>query len=227
MKGREVRSLIKQMREKEAQGVPSRDQKQRPVPFSGFSFGESLARNMALAGMLVLTVAAVRTASLPTGQTVLTAVQSMIDGQWNERLGKIDFVSNFFPETVSVFFDTSSSGALTAPCFGEVTHVFSKDEPYIAYQSSDGKVYAAAAGQVMSIAHGPAEEMILRVRHDDGLETLYYNLREISVREGDEVTESSCLGVLMAGQEAAVEVRRSGLAIDPKKLMQPRSGAAQ
>lgn len=217
--------MIKKMPDQNAQVTAAKPDRQKPLPFSGFSFGEHLARNAALAGMLVLTVAAVRTASLPSGQTVLTAVQDMIDGPWDSHLGKIDFVSNFFPETVSVFFDTSDLDELTAPCFGEISHAWTNEEPYVSYQSSDGKVYAAASGQVMSIAHGPDEELVLRVRHDDGLETMYYNLREVRVREGDPVTENSCLGVLMTGRDAAIEVRRSGQPINPNAMIRQRSGA--
>lgn len=216
--------MIKPIEETKAAAEATEEKHPKPAPFLGFSFGEHLTRNLALAGMLVLTVAAVRTASLPSGQTVLAAVQDMINGPWDDHLGKIDFVSNFFPETVSVFFDTSASASLTAPCFGEVRHTWTNTEPYISYQSSDGRVYAAAAGQVMSVAHGPSEELILRVRHEDGLETLYYNLAEVRVREGDPVTDETCLGILLPAQDAAIEVRRSGLPIDPDALLKPRSG---
>ena len=216
--------MIKRIQKTEAEKAIGKTDANKPAPFLGFSFGERLARNLALSVMLVLTVTAVRTASLPSGQTVLTAVQDMINGQWDDHLGKIDFVSNFFPETVSVFFDTSSRASLTAPCFGEISHAWTQDEPFIAYQSENGRVYASAAGQVMSVAHSPAEELILRVRHEDGLETMYYNLMETAVQEGDQVTESSCLGVLLPGKDAVVEVRRSGLPINPDTLLKPRSG---
>ena len=223
MKGWEVRRLIKQVEKMPAPACGQKPEPHAAVPFAGFSFGERLTRNLALAGMLVLSVVAVRTASLPNGQTVLAAVQDMIDGQWGDHLGKIEFVSNFFPDTVAVFFEASTPGVLTAPCLGPVSHSWSKEEPDVAYQSKDGKVFAAASGQVMSIAHGPSEEVILRVRHEDGLETMYYNLQAIYVHEGDQVTESSCLGLLLPGKEAAIEVRRSGISIDPNALIRPRS----
>lgn len=187
-----------------------------------YRLGERLARNLALAGMLVLTIAAVRNAQLPTGQTVLTAVQDMIDSDWDESLGKISFVSNLFPETVSVFFASSPKAALTAPCFGALAHKWSANEPYLSYENSDGKVYALSAGQVMSLAHGMDEERIIRVRQEDGLETLYYNLAAVHVAEGDRVTTETCLGDAIANRQVVVEVRREGRSIDPTELIAPR-----
>jgi hypothetical protein len=70
-------------------------------------WGERLARNLALAGMLAITIAAMRNAELPTGTTVLTAVQQMIDNEWDDHLGKISFVGRFLPETVAVFFESA------------------------------------------------------------------------------------------------------------------------
>lgn len=193
-------------------------------PTPKLRFGERLARNLALAGMLVLAVTAVRNAQLPSGRTVLTAVQNMIDANWDESLGKISFVSNLFPETVSVFFASSPQAELTAPCFGTLAHAWTMGEPYLGYAATDKMVYALSAGQVMSQAHGPGEERILRVRQEDGLEVLYYNLAEIAVEEGDSVTEKTCLGQALENAQVVVEVRRDGRAIDPTALIHPRSG---
>ena len=184
-------------------------------------WGEHLARNLALAGMLVITVAAVRNAELPSGRTVLTAVQQMISGEWDDHLGKISFVGRFLPETVAVFFESSPDYSLTAPCFGALTHRWTEQEPYLGYTSDDQRVFAAAAGQVMSISHGDDEEFILRVRHDDGLETMYYNLASISAAEGDRVTAGTCLGSALPSG-VIIEVRRAGYAIDPTDLMTAR-----
>ena len=185
-------------------------------------FGERLARNLALSGMLVLAVAAAHDAKLPQGETVLTAVREMIDPSWEEPLGKIRFVGGWLPESVAVFFESPVQASLTAPCFGAVLHPWTEAEPYLGYQCRDGEVYAAAAGQVMSVAHGLEEERVVRVRHDDGLETLYYNLATVLVREGDEVGANTCLGRTPDGAEALMEVRRAGRAIDPGALLSPR-----
>ena len=190
-------------------------------------FADRLSRNLALAGMLILSITAVRNAQLPSGQTVLTAVQDIIEGNWDESLGKISFVSNLLPETVSVFFDAAPRADLTAPCFGGfVSHFWQEDEPYLGYTSEDRRVFSVAPGQVMSLAHGPGEEKILRVRQDDGLETLYYNLASVNVTEGARVNADTCLGETIPGAETVVEVRRAGRAIDPTGCFAARSEAS-
>ena len=189
-------------------------------------WGERLARNVALAGLLMVTVAAMRNAELPSGGTVLTAVRQMIDGEWDGgALGKISFVGSFLPETVAVFFETAPDAALTAPCFGSLSHAWTAEEPYLGYDSQDKRVYAVAPGQVMSLYHGPEEEYILRVRHDDGLETMYYALASVFVSEGDAVSVRTCLGRALP-EGVVIEVRRAGRAIDPTALITERTGSA-
>ncbi len=204
---------------------PAKDQREQPeitcLSPDKTRWGEHLARNLALAGMVVITIAAVRGAELPSGTTVLTAVQRMIDGEWEDHLGKISFVGRFLPETVAVFFETAPDTELIAPCLGSLTHPWTEREPYLGYQGEDQRVFATAAGQVMSVYHGPDEEYILRVRHEDGLETLYYNLASASVTEGDRVTPGACLGEALSGG-TIIEVRRAGRAIDPTGMMVSR-----
>lgn len=201
---------------------PAEKQEKKSEGGGGRRFWDHLARNLALAGMLILTVAAVRGAGWPTGHEILTAAQYLSEPAWDETLGKISFVSSLFPESVSVFFESPIDASLTAPCFGTVSHAYSESEPYVGYLSPDGRVYAAASGQVMSLAHGENEEWVLRLRHDDGLETLYYGLQSVQVREGDQVTEQTCLGAGLSSEDIYIEVRRSGRPIDPTALIRPR-----
>lgn len=191
-----------------------------------YSWRERLSRNLALSGMLVLTIVAVRNAQLPSGETVLTGVQNIIDQSWGDGLGKISFVSRFFPESMAVFFEGDAAGLLTAPCSGSLSHAWNAGEPYLGYESAgDGRIYAPLSGQVMSLAHGNDEEKIVRIRGQDGLEVICYALREIYVREGDQVTEKSCIGCGDARGQVLIEVKRNGLPIDPSGMMAPRSEA--
>lgn len=192
-----------------------------------FSWRERLARNLALSGMLVLTIVAVKDARLPSGKTILTGVQQMVDQNWDDNLGKISFVSNLLPESVAVFFESDFAPALIAPCFGQLSHSWQENEPYLGYQNGkDGMVYALASGQVMSIANGNAEEKIIRIRHDAGYEAVFYQLREVSVKEGDLVTENSCIAQTDPGAEFYVEVRKNGLPIDSGHMILPRGEEA-
>lgn len=207
--------------EEKKDGSPLRYEK----PPEKLRWGERLARNMALAGILMLTAVAMRNAALPTGQTVIAAVQEMIQADWDQSLGRISFVSSLLPETVAVFFEPEPQVSFSAPCFGEIVHAWRAEEPYLGYSAHGGPVYAIGKGQVMSVAHGLAEEMILRLRHEDGLESMYYNLASVQVREGDAVDTETCLGRALPDSEALVEVRRAGRAIDPTGLIAPRTEA--
>lgn len=185
------------------------------------SFADRLGRNMASACLLLLAVSSLKNAALPDGQTVAAAVREMT--QLNDHLGAIEFVGNFLPETVAVFLDSPGTFAMTAPCSGNAVHTFSKEEPYVSYlPADDGKIYAGAGGQVASVAHGQDEELILRLRHENGYETLYYGLSGLLVREGDQVTDQTCLGYADAGAEVFIEVRYTGLPVDPSSLIRAR-----
>ena len=186
-------------------------------------FTNRLSRNLALATLLLIGIVSVRNEQLPTGAAVMTAVQETVGANWNENLGKISFVSTLFPDSVSVFFDTSTLSSLTAPCFGTLVHPWNEDEPYLGYQTENGRVYSAAAGQVMSLAHGINEERILRIRHEDGLETLYYHLEEAYVKEGDTVTENTCIGRGIANADVILEVRKNGISTNPAPWINNRS----
>ena len=141
-------------------------------------------------------------------------------------LYKISFVSNLFPETVSVFFDASDAPSLTAPCFGTLVHPWQEKEPYLGYQSADGRVYSASAGQVMSLAHGMNNERILRIRHENGTETFYYHLGNTYVKEGDTVTGNTCIGHAMENMDVILEVRKNGVPVDPAPWIRARSEEA-
>ncbi len=179
---------------------------------------EKLSRNAALAALMLLSIVSIRNAQLPSGQTLLTAAQTILDPEWDETLGKIDFVGHFFPETVSVFFETDiEKYRLAAPCTsGRLVHVWSEKEPYLGYKSPDGStVYAVGDGQVMSLSHGMEEENIVRVRQEDGLEILYYNIATLSIQEGDEIKQGQGIGSILAEKETVIEVRRNGMPVNP------------
>ena len=215
--------MIKQHQRKDSGGNPEENLVIQYLPEKPVhSPTEKLVRNLALAGMLILTVVSIHNAELPDGKTVQTAVQGLIDTPWDESLGKISFVSTLFPEAVSVFFSSHPDLQLLAPCSGFQSHSWNSQEPYLAYQSSDGKVYAAADGQVMSLAHGLNDERIIRIRHSDSIESLYYNLTNVAVAEGDFVSASTLLGYCMDNLTAVIDIRNHGKSVDPSAYIVPR-----
>lgn len=187
------------------------------------AMGRRLSRNLAISALMLLTIVSVRNAHLPGGQTLLTAVQSLTEGGWDETLGKISFVGNFLPESVSVFLEGAPSASLALPCSGKMVHAYNAGEPYLAYESDDGQVYCVSDGDVMSLGHGVNEELILRVRQDDGLEALYYNLKDTPFSEGDRLTRGQAVGALLVGSQAILEIRKNGRSIDPTAFFLPQA----
>ncbi len=98
---------------------------------------------------------------------------------------------------------------------GELTHAWSRNEPYIELTGAVADVRAVADGEVMSLAHGPDEEKILRLRHDDGMESLYGNLQSCWVEEGAYVYAGDLIGQTRAGLPLCFELRRDGRSVDP------------
>ena len=183
------------------------------------SIVENLTRNVAVAATLLLFVVAVRSAALPQTQDVFTAVKDSVNMNLDETLGKLSFVSNFLPESALVFWNNNEAIQVTAPIHGDVVHTYSEEEPYIGLLGISRDIRAAADGEVMNVAHGDGEERVVRIRHDDGLETIYGNLTECYVAEGDQVFEGDIIGETASNQPVFFEVRRNGLSVNPVPLL--------
>jgi len=134
---------------------------------------DQLMHNLAVVGGLFLVILAVRNTGIPEAQSVFSAIQESAGMQWDESVGKLSFVNSLLPEKVRAVWSTQTDIAVFAPVRGEVLHAWSAHEPYLMLESDIRDVRAAADGEVMSIAHGPDEEKIVRIRHENGTETLY------------------------------------------------------
>ena len=173
-----------------------------------------LTRNTAFLMLLLVCLASIHNQQLPDGRTVLTAVQSTVTQEWDDSLGKITFVDNMMPETLAVFFQPEKNYALLLPCSGPVVHRWETHAPYVSFDAS-GVVCTIAEGEVMSLSHDSADQLSLRIRHEDGLESVYYHLASTSLSEGDYVLAGDAIGVLQEGHHLVLDVRRNGLSIDP------------
>lgn len=186
-----------------------------------FFQADRLVRNLAVTGVLLLTVVAVRNSGLPQAQSVFGALKETAGMEWDESLGKLSFVGDFLPEGVREVWNEKPALTLLAPMNGETVHAWSEREPYITIQSNVSDVRAAADGEVMSIAHGMNEERILRVRHDDGTEALYGNLLNCYAGEGDRVYAGDVIATLAKEEPLAFELRVDGRSVDPESRLMP------
>ncbi len=195
---------------------------ERQKGWHAFFAPEQLVRNLALVGCLALVVLAIgRMGQEEQSISVFSALESQLTASWEEDIGKLSFVSDLLPAEIREVWSPVQAVSVMAPISGETVHAWSVQEPYLEIASSVTDVRAAAAGEVMSIAHGPGEERILRMRHMDDSETLYGNLKECLAQVGQVVESGEVIATLLPGKPLAFELRMDGRPVDPSAGMQP------
>lgn len=183
--------------------------------------GEELLKNLAVASALVLCAVTLKSGALPGAESAADAVIASVsdDTLLDDRLGKLSFVSTLFPEATLVFGETDLEELALPVAGGLVAHVWSENEPYIAWRSDHREVYAAHSGVVMGVYHGEDEERLVQVRGDNGLTCMYGNLDEVYASTGDEVRTGDVLGLLIRDADCVLEVQQDGVSIDPSILL--------
>lgn len=134
--------------------------------------------------------------------------------EYDETLGRLQYVSNILPESAMVFLQTAESenAEQLEPVSAQAVHAWTCEEPWIEY-NADGDVVSCQAGDVMTIVSGSKDTYTIRLRHESGYESLYSGLSSVKVSEGDSVYAGEALGE--AGGFAAFELRKDGLSIQP------------
>lgn len=188
---------------------------------SGHFQPDRLLKNLAWSCGLMLVILAMRTANQPGTQSVFSALETGMNTEWDESIGKLRFVSSFLPEEIRDVWKPVEEAAVYAPVEGQIIHAWSEAEPYIELKGTERDVRAVADGEIMSIAHGMEEERIVRVRHEDGTEALYGNLQECFHEIGDLVYAGEPIAVLMTDKPLAFEYRRDGRSIELKNGFLP------
>jgi len=176
---------------------------------------DRLVRDLAVVGCLVLVVVAVRNSSLPEAQSVFGAIQSASGMEWDESLGKLSFVTTLLPQEIQEVWNQTTSAEVLAPLNGEIVHAWSEKEPYLLINGLTQSIHVSDEGEIMSVAHGMDEELILRVRHSDSFETVYGNLAQCYVEPGDYVYSGDVIGKLLSDRPLAFETRVHGRSVEP------------
>ncbi|MBE5794131.1 MAG: M23 family metallopeptidase [Clostridiales bacterium] len=193
-----------------------------PAPDKGWRVllkPENLTRNFAVVGCLALMVLAINHSGREENISVFSALKSEMTATWDNDIGKLSFVSELLPPEIREVWNPSPAANVMAPVSGQVVHAWSLQEPYLEFQCSMTDVCSSGAGEVMSIAHGLNEERIIRIRHTDGSETLYGNLKECFVDVGSIVNGGDIIGSLLPGYPLAFELRVDGRSVDPVPCM--------
>ncbi len=197
------------------------EQPPRKKGLKAFLEPEELGRNLALVGCLALVILAAQSLGQEKSVSVFSALQSEMAASWDEDVGRLSFVSDLLPPEVKAVWQQNPAVTVMDPVRGDILHAWSKEEPYVTFSSAVTDVRAAADGEVMSIAHGPEEERIIRLRHTDGNETLYGNLASCFVEVGDMVESGEIIAALLHEKPLAFELRVDGRSVDPAGGMVP------
>lgn len=134
--------------------------------------------------------------------------------EYDETLGRLQYVSNILPESAMVFLDNEASidAERIVPASAQTAHAWSPEEPWLEYEVS-GDVVSCQDGEVMTVICNSKDTYTVRLRHEDGYESLYSGLNSVHVSEGDLVYTGERLGA--AAGVTAFELRKDGLSVQP------------
>ncbi|MEG0768007.1 MAG: M23 family metallopeptidase [Clostridia bacterium] len=186
------------------------------------SFAERMLRNTAFCIAALLCVLALQQTDAPAAIRVSDELREWVTMDVNESLGSLQFVKNILPKSAMVFWNIGSDRTCyVAPVSSTIQHAWCEQEPWVAYDCTDATdVYVAAAGEVMSLSYQDDQTIMMRIRHENGMETLYGNLGTAVFREGDWVESSAKLGTVAQNGTLLFEMREEGKSLNPAPLLQ-------
>lgn len=133
--------------------------------------------------------------------------------EYDETLGRLQFVSNILPQSAMVFLSQDQEATpVVRPVSAQAEHDWSQTEPWFEYACS-GDVVACRDGEVMTVVRNRKDEYTVRVLHGGGYESVYSGLSAVHVGEDERVSAGQTLG--SADGFAAFELRRDGLSVNP------------
>ena len=133
--------------------------------------------------------------------------------EYDETLGRLQFVSNILPQSAMVFLSGGDETTqIVQPTAADPVHAWSEAEPWLEYACS-GEVVSCQDGEVMTIVRNRQDEYTVRVMHGSGYESIYSGLTSVDLQESDKVSAGQTVGT--AKGFAAFELRRDGLSVQP------------
>lgn len=136
------------------------------------------------------------------------------DFEYDETLGRLQFVSSILPESAMVFLESGDdSVSMIPPADASIVHAWSQAEPWLEYQSA-GDFHACGDGEVMTVVKNREDEYTVRVLHKDGYESVYSGLNDVQVAQYDKVLAGESIGY--SDEIVSFELRKDGLSINPQ-----------
>jgi hypothetical protein len=186
--------------------------------------GEKLLRNTAVACALLLTVMALKNVDQPwsrkASEGIRQAMTMRVD--WDETLGRLSFVRALVPDTALVFLNMGQSIDMIRPTEGSVRHEYSAEQPWLEYScAASQQVCAATDGIVAAVGQGAGGDWIVVLEREDGTQTVYGYLAQVSVKAADTVQQGDVLGRTADTQDSRLyfELREDGQSADPTARM--------
>lgn len=173
-----------------------------------------LLRNASISAAVLLCLFAVGGA-LGGRNRISQAVMSHVttDFEIDDSLGRLQFVSSILPESAMVFLQSADQAVtVSAPVRSQETHAWTQEEPWLEYVCT-GVVTACSEGDVMTIVQNREGEYTVRLRHENGFESIYSGMSEVNLREGDHVLCGDQVG--WTDGFSAFELRQDGLSVQP------------
>lgn len=137
----------------------------------------------------------------------------------DKTLGQLRFVKQVIPDSVMVFWNGGSE--YSAPFVGSITHSYSEGQPWLEYAGQNQAVKSVRAGEVIQLEQGASGDWAVRIRHENGLETVYAFLSDVNVSVGDSVANAQEIGRAEGENGARIyfEMRQNGSPIDPSTYL--------
>ncbi len=183
------------------------------------TFSERLLRNSAIACAVLLGVLALGNVRQPWAQKAREGIQQALTMRidLDDSLGELTFVRNLMPESALVFLNVSGGGQMSRPTDGAIAHAWSALQPWTLFDGENAAVRSAGAGTVTAVSPLSGGLFGVLVDHGEGLESVYANLAEVSVAQGDAVNRGDALGTSDEG--LYFELRSGGESIDPSERL--------
>ena len=140
---------------------------------------------------LFLLIFALRSVQAQPVQAALASVRSVATTEmdWDETIGKLEFVDNLVPQSVQVFWSAQES-TLAAPFMDGV--LLNVEQENAVFEGK-GSVVCGGEGRVEQIERAQ-NGYVLTIAHDNGLTARLEGLQSVYVTEDDRLHEGQSLG---------------------------------
>lgn len=190
-------------------------------------------------GRIVICVAVIalafllKTMNIPVVNETLKSLDIVLTTQvdFDRTIGQIKFIQDILPDSVEAMLQNGSGSlnkqnmALVAPANGKVISRFIKGKNAgVDIEGYAGApIYAVLDGEVKKIGNDETKGAFIRLEHEEGISTLYYNCENIAVKQGDNVKAGTVMCKMKQQGDKYLlhfELQLQGEALDPLPYIQ-------